>query len=255
MRFNKLSTYPDQPQDCVLLSQDVASLAPVLPQASPFAVIQGCDPVRQGSSSAQLQGQSCWVPRGCSGREGFWNENSLFSGLAASQLPVRLRVSYNKRTATHSLEGKQEVREEARALDAQDHWGRDWILFFLEHRCVSNSCLRHATMVQGPSNSTTRPREEVLFWPQVLYLLCHPHRRQVLGVLSRSACSQYHCSSHVSQAEVSVAHYRLRAEVAIAFDNGVGCICCPPILHHQVAPVWKQGARPGAPGCSCECMQ
>lgn len=123
--------------------------------------------MRQGSSSARLQGQSCWVPRGCSSREGFWNENSLFSGLAASQLPVRLRVSYNKRTATHSLEGKQEVREESRAQDAQDHWGRDWILFFLEHRCVSNSCLRHSTMVQSPSNSTTRPREEVLFWPQV----------------------------------------------------------------------------------------
>lgn len=45
-------------------------------------------------------------------------------------------------------------------------------------------------------------------------------KTEVLGVLSR-ARSRYHCSFHVSQAEVSVAHYRLRAEMAIALDNGV----------------------------------
>lgn len=58
-------------------------------------------------------------------REGLWNEDSLFSGMAASQLPVSLRVSYNKRTATHSLEGRQEVKEETQAQDARDYWSRD----------------------------------------------------------------------------------------------------------------------------------
>lgn len=77
--------------------------------------IKGFDPVRQGPSSAQLQGQSCQVPRNYGSREGLWNEDSLFSGMVTSQLPVPLRVSYNKRTVTHSLEGRQEVREETRA--------------------------------------------------------------------------------------------------------------------------------------------
>jgi hypothetical protein len=81
--------------------------------------------VRQESSLVQSQGQSCQIPRSYGGREGFWNEDSLFSGMATSQLPVPPRVSYNKRTATHSLEGRQEMREETQVGDAQDHWGGD----------------------------------------------------------------------------------------------------------------------------------
>lgn len=66
-------------------------------------------------------------------------------------------------------------------------------------------------MAQGPGNSITRPGEEVLFWPQVFSALpAQPAAQEieVLGVLS-PACSRYHCS-HVSQAEVSVACYRIR---------------------------------------------
>lgn len=91
-------------------------------------------------------------------------------------------------------------------------------------------------MAQGPGISTPRPGEEALFWPQVFSGhifgpgLLMPRTRlqgsslseaqeiEVLGVLS-PVCSRYHCSSHVSQTEVSVAHYRIRAEMAIVPEN------------------------------------
>lgn len=124
--LTSLSTHPDHSQGCVLPSQDFSSPAPVLLQASPLAIIKQCDPVRQGPSSAQLQGQSCQVPRSYAAERG----SGMRTACSLAWLPLScLTLSgchiTRELLSIHSLEGRQEVREETQAQDAQDYWGRD----------------------------------------------------------------------------------------------------------------------------------